>query len=188
MNPSLSATAASSSHWRDRLIRPWLARLLRRFERRYGYDAGFQHALLALDTGAFVRFQRAVRRLDSAEARLPPALRYAARFAAARHDDCGACARLMLAMAEEAGVPRTVLQALVDEQPDAMGPEAALGWHFARAVLARSDITPWRERVLAAHGPEALAALALAIVSERTYPTLRYAVDPHPACEPLRFP
>jgi|GEM_PF-1145571 len=95
-----------------RLLRPIVHWRLARFERRYRYDMSYARELFELSPRAFLQFSKLFGLAAFAQD-LPPALLYAAKFAATRHEDCGPCSQLMLDMALQAGVPRPALQALL---------------------------------------------------------------------------
>ena len=110
----------------ERLWRPLVWHALAVFDRRYRYDSAYLRELFDANPRAFFQFSKVITASRFHEG-VPAACGFAARFVATRHEGCGACAQLMLAMAAEAGVERAVLQALIDDDPAAMGDEAALG-------------------------------------------------------------
>jgi hypothetical protein len=66
-----------------------------------------------------------------------------------------------------------------------MPPDAALGYRFARAVLAR-DIPRsdhLRQEVISRWRLKGLVSLAFAVASSRVFPTLKYSLGYRNACE-----
>jgi len=107
----------------------------------------------------------------------------AAGITAVRHEDCGPCTQLSVAMAERAGVRPDVLRALLEEDPDAMPADVALVWRFTRATLEHDAAADqYRQAIVKRWGPRALVSLAFAIVAARSYPTVKYAMGHGQAC------
>jgi hypothetical protein len=102
---------------------------------------------------------------------------------AVRQEDCGPCTQLGVAMAERAGVDPKVLRAVLTDNPDAMPPEVALTWRFARATLAHDPAADeLRNTIVKRWGPDAVVSLAFAMVGARIYPTVKYAMGHGKAC------
>ncbi len=154
----------------------------RRFERRYGYDAGYMHALADADPAAFMAFSN-VRGLSGYH-KAPPNALAAAGIAGALAEDCGPCTQISVQIAEENGVSPTVLKGILEGDEASMGPDAWLAWRFARASLARDmeAADPLRDEIVSRWGMKALAAIALALASARVYPTVKYALGYGKAC------
>ena len=90
-------------------------------------------------------------------------------------------------MAEMAGVSPASLQAIVEGNEQAMKPDAALGWRFARAVLAHDpQADALREQIVQRWGERALISLALAIAAVRVFPTVKYAMGHGKTCTRIR--
>ncbi|HEY4241199.1 MAG TPA: hypothetical protein VGM88_15355 [Kofleriaceae bacterium] len=160
----------------------YLRRRIGAFERRYEYDMTYARELLATDRGAFFRIGR-ISALLHYRRDCPAELYYGASLTALVREDCGPCTQLSVAFALEAGVPPTILAAILEDHGAAMGADAFLGVRFARAVLARDVAADeLRAEVLAKHGPRAALSLAFALVSARFYPTLKYALGHGKAC------
>ncbi|MEJ6006697.1 hypothetical protein WG899_14165 [Paucibacter sp. AS339] len=159
---------------------------LARFERRYDYDLGYVRELFELSPQAFLQFSEFFG-LSAFAQDLPPEMLFAAKFAATRHEDCGACSQLMLDMAQEAGVPTPLLNALIAEDAAAMSPPMRLAWRYAQAALARDSIAlaTLRAEVTQLHGPRAMASLALAVVVARSFPAMKHALGVGHSCARL---
>lgn len=87
-------------------------------------------------------------------------------------------------MAEAGGVKPETLRAILAGDEAAMGADAALGWRFARASLARDmeAADPLRDEILRRWGDKGLVAIGMAITTARMYPTLKYALGYGKAC------
>jgi hypothetical protein len=108
---------------------------------------------------------------------------YAAGITAVRHEDCGPCAQLGVAMAERAGARPEVLRAVLTDNPDAMPADVALVWKFTRATLAHDAAADgYREAIVKRWGRLALISLAFAMAASRIYPTVKYALGHGKAC------
>jgi hypothetical protein len=164
------------------MLRYILSRSLSRMERQWNYDASYMRELLALSPWAFIKFGLATSLGRRTEA--PLAAMAAAGLVGTLTEDCGPCVQIGVDMSVAHGVPPRVLQGILAGDEAAMGPDAALGYRFARASLARdleaSDAA--REEVVRRWGPKAVIALALALMSARMYPTLKYATGHGRAC------
>lgn len=165
------------------MIRRLLAGALRRFETRYRYDAAYMHEIVAADLAAGVRLMLATGYL-SHRGHLPPACYFAAKLRSARMADCGPCLELVIAMAEEAGVPpHVVLAALGEGEGDA---QVEMVVAYADAVLANAPELPAIvDDVRAAFGTHGLAGLAAAVVAGQFYPTLKRGMGHATACAPV---
>lgn len=164
------------------MIRWLMRRGVRAFERQWHYDARYLHAMIDVSPRAAWLFSRAAR-LGLFRRGAPIDALAAAALVAVRHEDCGPCTQLGVAMAEREGVDPNVLRAVLTDNPDAMTPDAALGWRFARATLAHDPAADdYRAVIVERWGPEAVISLAFAILTSRLYPTIKYAMGHGKAC------
>ena len=166
----------------NRFLHAWIAR----FEKAFGYDMRYGHEMLDVSRPAFLKFSR-VTRLSQHREGVPAAAEYAAKLAATLAEDCGPCTQLVVRMAEGENVPAAVLRGIIEGDVDAMGPDASLGWRFARAVLAHDlEADPLREEIAHRWGRRAVVSLALSIAASRMYPTVKYAMGHGHACARVR--
>ena len=164
------------------MIRWLMKRGVGAFERQWDYDASYLHAMIDASPRAAWLFSRATR-VGTFRRGVPLEAWSAAAIAAVRQEDCGPCTQLGVAMAERAGVDPTVLRAVLTENPDAMTPDVALAWRFARASLARDPAADrLRAEVVERWGAEAVVSLAFAMLGARMYPTVKYAMGHGKAC------
>jgi len=161
----------------------WLLRkAIDKFEREWKYDASYMRDMIDASPRAAWLFSRAAA-LGQFRRDVPLDAWYAAGITAVRHEDCGPCTQLGVAMAERAGVRPEVLRAVLTDNPDAMPPEVALVWRFTRATLAHDPAADeYREAIVKRWGRRALVSLAFAITASRIYPTVKYALGHGKAC------
>ena len=164
------------------MLRYLLSRSLERFERQWNYDAGYMRELLALSPWAFIKFGLATSLSRRTEA--PMAAMAATGLVGTLAEDCGPCVQIGVDMAVAHGLPPAILAAILAGDEAAMGPDAALGYRFARASLAR-DLEAGdaaRAEVARRWGAKAVTALGLMLMTSRMYPTLKYATGHGRAC------
>jgi hypothetical protein len=167
------------------MIRRLLHSLIRRFEKRYGYDATYLHEIADTSVGAFMKLGLA-QAMSAHREGVPLEALFAARITAVRFEDCGPCAQLVVNMALEAGVGPAMVRAIVARDPDRMSSDAALGMGLADAVLAHASTDAARAAVLARFGEKGMVTLAYSIAATRIYPTMKRALGHAHTCERLR--
>jgi hypothetical protein len=164
------------------MIRWFIHRKLRDFERKYHYDASYMHEVLEADPTAFLKFMRASG-VGTYRKDVPVDAWTAAALTSSVQADCGPCTQLGVGFALQAGVAPGTIAAIIRGDLAAMSPEAALGVRFARAVLARDPAADdCREEIHRRWGTRAVIALAYGIMGAQLYPTLKYALGHGKAC------
>jgi hypothetical protein len=159
-----------------------MRRALAAFERRWNYDAGYLHEIIEVSPRAAWMFSRAAA-IGSYRKDVPADAWTAAALTAVRHEDCGPCTQLGVAMAEKQGIDPKVLRAVLNEDAEAMPADVLLAWRFARATIDHDPAADrYREEIVRRWGQRALISLAFAIVASRTYPTVKYALGHGKAC------
>ncbi len=151
-------------------------------ERPFGYDAGYFHEVVEADAVTALKFAvvtgLASRRHAPAEAMA------AAGLVGTLAEDCGPCTQISVDIALAGGASPEASRAILAGDLAAMGPDAALGYRFATATLARdleaSDAA--RDEVVARWGKRGPIALAMALTTARMYPTLKYALGHGRTC------
>ncbi len=169
------------------MIRWFLNRQMRAFERKFDYDMSYARDILDADFGAFWSFSR-ISGMASYRKDAPLDAWYAAKITAALAADCGPCTQLVVNMAEKEGVSSANLRAILANDEQAMTPDAALGLRFAQAVAARDlpMADTLRAEVVKRWGRRALVSLALTIASSRVFPDVKYALGYGHACTLVR--
>lgn len=166
----------------------WIVkRRLGAFARSFDYDTSYMSEMYDASPRAFWKFSK-VATLSQHRENVPKEAWYAAKIVATLAEDCGPCAQLVVDMAARAGVSAPALRAIVNQDERAMPPEAALGYSFAKAVLARdlAESDRLRAQVEARWGRRAVVTLALAIASSRVFPAVKYALGHGRACSMVR--
>lgn len=181
------------------MIRWALRKAIRRFERKWDYDASYLRDIVDASPRAAWLFSRAVA-LGRFRRDVPLDAWCAAGITAVRHEDCGPCSQIAVAMAERAGVSPATLRAILRDDAPSMPEDVALAWRFTRATLAHDpDADRHRDEIVERWGRRALVSLAFAITTARIYPTVKYAlghgktctrvvVDGRPVSVPPRLP
>jgi alkylhydroperoxidase family enzyme len=164
------------------MIRWLMKRGVGAFERKWNYDASYLRAIIDASPRAAWLFSR-VARLGTFRRGVPVDAWTAAAIVAVRQEDCGPCTQLGVAMAESAGVDPKVLRAVLTENSEAMPPDVALAWRFARATLAHDAAADeLRDAIVERWGAVAVVSLAFAMAAARIYPTVKYAMGHGQAC------
>jgi hypothetical protein len=166
----------------------WLVkRKMKAFESQFEYDMSYARDLYDASPRAFWKFSR-VLALSEHHQDVPVAAWFAAKLAATLTEDCGPCTQLVVTMAERQGVSPKTLRAILAGDTNSMPADAAFGYRFANAVLARdiSGSDSLRAEIVTQWGRKALVSLALGIASSRVYPNLKYALGYGHACIRVR--
>jgi hypothetical protein len=164
------------------MIRWFLRKAIDKFERDWYYDASYMRDIIDASPRAAWLFSRAAA-LGQFQRDIPIEPWFAAGITAVRHEDCGPCTQLGVAMAERAGVSPAVLRAVLADNAEAMPPDVRLVWNFTRATLAHDAAADeYREAIVKRWGRLALVSLAFAITAARIYPTVKYALGHGKAC------
>jgi hypothetical protein len=168
------------------MLKWFLHRQTRAFERPYGYDASYIHQMIDADPRAAMAFYK-IMPLTRYRRDAPRDVLAAAGLAASMAEDCGPCTQLGVKMAEEAGVSNAVLEAVVAGNLAKMPADVALGYRFAKAVLQHApEADTLRAEVVRRWGERALVSLAFAITTARIFPTVKYALGHGQACMRVR--
>ncbi len=158
------------------------------FEKNFDYDAEYMRDMYTASPRAFWKFAKITAMSEHRED-VPKEAWYAAKLTATLAEDCGPCTQLVVKMAERAGVKPEALRAIVTGNEAAMPEDAALGWRFAKSVLARdiAESDRLREKIIDRWGRRALVSLALTIATSRVYPALKYGLGHGHACVRLQI-
>ncbi len=159
---------------------------LQTFGQHYDYDTTYLQDLAEASPAAFEVFGPA-QALSTFREHLPLDAHFVARVVTMQNEDCGPCAQLNLRMAIEAGVERSLLEALIDA-PDQL-PEILrdLRAHVQAVVSGAAGDPDRAERLRTHYGAAAFAELAVVIAGSRMYPTLKRALLDHQACSAQPF-
>lgn len=151
-------------------------------ERPFDYDASYAHEVVDAAPTTFLRFSFVTGLVDRRAA--PAEALAAAGLVGTLAEDCGPCTQISVDIALKGGARPEALRAVLAGDEAAMGPDAALGYRFAKASLAKdleaADVA--RDEVVRRWGQKGLIALAMALTTARMYPTLKYALGHGRAC------
>ena len=168
------------------MLKRFLHRYTRGFERRYNYDATYMHEMADISPSGFVRF--AVMQLAGGNWRggAPLVPWCAAGIAGALVEYCGPCVQIASDMAVEAGMPGDIIAALLSGKPtDA---DAQLAFDYGRALLnAAPELDDLREQIEKKWGKRALLAISLRALTARNFPVLKRALGHAKACQRVRI-
>lgn len=157
--------------------------MLRRMERRYGYDATYLHEVVDTAPEAARRFLK-MQMAGKWQGDLPRDAFHAASLGGAVHEDCGPCVQIVTDMALEAGVAPATLAALLSGGGDT---QAKLAFDYARALLAASDkLDALRDAAKDAFGARGLIALSLTAMTARNFPVLKRAMGHARECRRVK--
>jgi hypothetical protein len=113
---------------------------------------------------------------------LPPEVHATAKIAAYRQEDCGSCLQISVNLARKAGVPAALLRDLAQGRISSLPESLRDVYRFAEEQANRSDNPELRERLRQRYGDDGLIALAIAVTSARTFPTLKRALGYATSC------
>lgn len=166
----------------------WLLHIgTRRMERATNYDATYMHEVIDTSTSAALKLG-ALPLLSQHKDTAPLPLWYGAALASVLEGDCGPCAQLIVDYGLSDGVDPDLLRALVARDLDAAGPQAALGFRFAEAVMADDPTCdPLRLEIEHQYGKRAVIALAYATAFCRTYPVLKRGLGHGAVCQRIKI-
>lgn len=169
------------------MLRRFLQRWVRKFEREWSYDASYMHELIDIDPRAMLAFGK-VQGLAKYQKDIPLAPWAAAAIVAVMSEDCGPCTQLTIDMAERGGVDPSLLRAVVARDYAAIPYDVALAARFTEATLRHApEADDLREEVMRQFGRRGLVSLAFAMLAARMYPTLKYAMGHGKACTRLKI-
>lgn len=168
-------------------FRPLVRAGLRRYARRYDYDASYLEALVDRAPVPFLLFT-GILPVASYRSTAPAAAWYAAKIVAAVSEDCGPCTQLVVNMAREHHVPDDALRAVLERDTSAMDDDVRLAVRFAEAVIGRtSDEDDARDAVRARWGDEGVVDLALGIAVGRVFPMTKAGLGFAKECRLVRI-
>ena len=167
------------------MLRRFLLSRIAAAEKELGASLDYCRYMIRVSLRASFKFAKFLA-VDEYRRVLPPGPCYVARIVAVRDEDCGTCVQIAVNQAKKAGVPATVVQAVLDGQPDRLPDELAEAYRFAEAVVTQSgEEDALRERIRSRHGDEGLVEMALAIASCRVFPITKRALGYAVSCSAM---
>lgn len=166
------------------MIRMLLRGGVARFEKRHGYDASYMRDIIDADALGGLKLAMATPLL-SHRFGLPREAYFAAKLRSVANADCGPCLRLVIGMAETAGVTADVILAALGDGETSKGPDLAI--RYADAVIANSgDAGEIVDKARRYFGRRGLAGLASAVVAGQFYPLMKRGMGHGMSCEAVR--
>ena len=167
------------------MLKSFLHRYIRGFEKRYGYDATYMHEMADISTSGFNRFAIVQMAGGQWQADAPRDPYHAAGIAAVLVEDCGPCVQIATDIAVEAGMPPATIAALLAGGP--ADPDAQLGFDYGRALLHGSEnLDDLRETIERKWGKKALLAISMHAMTGRNFPVIKRALGHAKACQRVR--
>lgn len=156
---------------------------LKVFATYYDYDASYMEQMLAVSPAAFEKFAAIAALSQHCEA-APVSASFAARLVGVLTEDCGPCVQLVVRMARDAGMAADQVAAVLTADENAMSKETGLGYHFATAIVARSDERDLaRTAVVEAWGEKAVIDLTFSLQIVRVYPMVKAGLGYDKTCQ-----
>ncbi|WP_050931998.1 hypothetical protein [Aestuariivita boseongensis] len=155
------------------MIRAFLKRGFRRFEKRYNYDVGYMHYVADASTSAGLRLAALPFYGQFSGPEQGQAVWAGASLGSTVEGDCGPCVQLVVDMCLEHGVPAGALAHCLAGRPEAAG-DLGLGFRFAQAAIADDPaLDSLRHEIETRFGKATLVAASFAASSGRVYPVLK---------------
>ncbi len=185
--PTTRGTSAHpSENIRPRgLIQRFIFRWVDSFEKQAGVSADYCRWMANVSPGAFLKFGK-LGKLTQYRRVLPADASAVAHLIAARDQDCGPCVQIGINFALRDGVPREIVKAVIDRQPDRLPPKLADVYHFAETVVAGGDDETLRQRVREHYGDEGLFELGLGMAVGQTFPVVKRAIGFAKSCSLMK--
>jgi len=167
------------------MIRWFLHRKIRNFEKELNYDATYLHHIVDVGGLSLIWPLLMLQQLGSLRRSTPLDAYFAASLVAARKGDCGPCLQLVTRMAEQQKVPPGQLQAVLTGNPQAMSPDVALAYRFALLTLRREDNSELRQEIERRWGARAVVELGYVVATAGVYPLLKASLGHAEFCFPV---
>lgn len=166
----------------------WLQHsMVRSFERKANYDASYMHDVVEISSDAAWRLSM-LPLLSQYRGDAPAALWLGAGLASVLEGDCGPCVQLMVDAGLALNVTPDVIKALLQEDFDAAGYEAALGYRFALAAINDLPaLDALRDEIVAGFGEKAWVACSYAAATARVYPVLKRGLGHGKTCQQVKI-
>lgn len=157
--------------------------LIRSMEDELDASLDYLRTIAEESGGAFFKFLLFAPMSEHREA-VPPEAAAIARIVSTRAEDCGTCVQIGVNTARKNGVPRSVVEAALTDEPEDLSEPLSDVYRFVRAVVRREDSKAdrYRTRVRNAYGRAGLVDLALAIGTAQVFPLVKRTLGESDAC------
>lgn len=169
------------------MLRWIILRKLDGVERELGESVDYLRHIVRHSIGAFLKFAK-IMPLNDYRKQLPTDAWHVARIVATRDADCGPCTQIEINLARKDGVDSTILQSIIDDQPDKLPPSLGEVYRFTQAVLKdHPEADQLRESIRQRFGERGLIELSLAVAACRVFPTTKRMLGFATACAATRL-
>ncbi len=162
------------------------------FARQFNYDMGYAHHILDTGMKPFRAFSGLFTLAAYRDRQLPFAPWIAAKWVAVQSEGCGPCQQLTINMAKQEGMPASLIKAIKLGDEQGMGPDAALAYRWARAVISpgaapeeAQEAEHLRQQIKDKWGERGLISLTLAMAGARSFPMIKRALGHNQVCQLL---
>lgn len=166
------------------------------FAKQFSYDMGYAHQILDTGMKPFRAFSGVFTLAAYRDRQLPLAPWFAAKWVAVQSEGCGPCQQLTLSMAQQEGMPASLIKAIKLGDEQGMGPDAALAYRWARAVISPQtahesaheeahEAEQLRQQIKYKWGERGLISLTLAMAGARSFPMIKRALGHNAVCQLL---
>jgi alkylhydroperoxidase family enzyme len=163
------------------LIQRFIFRWVDSFEKQSGVSADYCRWMANVSPRAFFKFGK-LGKLAQYRRALPADASAIAHLIAARSEDCGPCVQISVNLSLRGGVPKDILRAVLDRQPERLSPKLADVYRFCEAVVSGVEDDDLRQRIRQHYGDEALIEMGLALAVGRTFPVMKRAIGCAKSC------
>jgi alkylhydroperoxidase family enzyme len=164
------------------MIRRLILKRLDIEERALGESLDYVRHIVRTSLPAFFKFALFTP-LSQHRRKLPLAPYHVARIVATQDEDCGTCVQIEVNLARKDGVPAEHIRAVLNNRPEALPPELAEVYRFAKAVVeASGGDNDLRQRLRQRYGDEGLVEMALGIAAARVFPVTKRALGYATSC------
>ena len=163
------------------MVRWFLQRKIKAAEKFLGVPADETRYILRHSVKALLAYG-SLQKISRYHGPLPVDVYYTAKVAAYRQEDCGSCLQITVNLARKEGVSAELLRGLVAGRKEILPEPLREVYQFAEEQANRVDNPELRERLRQRYGDHGLIALALAITSAGTFPTLKRALGFATSC------
>lgn len=164
------------------MIRWFLRRKLDTEEKKLGESMDYLRHIVDVSPTIFFRFASIMPFANSRNV-LPKEAWFVAQLLALEAEDCGPCLQITVNLALEAGVERSLIQSVLDNQVNDLSDDLQEVFQFTKLVLDRSGTEDTlREKLRQRYGDRGLIELSYAIAASRIPPTVKRTLGYAKSC------
>ena len=169
------------------MIRRLIHRKIDQSEQALGQSHDYLRFMLDISLRAFLSFSK-IFAIANYRKVLPLDIYHTARIVAAREEDCGTCVQLEINLAQKAGVSSTVLQSIINAEPQCLSNQLDLVYRYVDAVVKKLPTEmDLREKIKPIVGDQGFVELALAVGASRFLPIVKRMLGYGTACSKVEL-